>query len=64
MILLNSDFFLSSSTVVTWIPDVTEGHLNPSGFHWVCACATGSCAAPVVVVNNVDWGVLYDVCVL
>ena len=24
---------------VTWLPEVT-----PSGFHWVCACATGSCA--------------------
>ena len=30
----------------------------------MCACATGSCAAPVVVVNNVGWGVLYDVYVI
>ena len=36
--------------------DVTEG------FPWVCA--TGSCATPVVVVNNVGWGGLYDVRVL
>ena len=26
--------FLSSSTVVTWLPDVTKGHLTPSGFSW------------------------------
>ena len=26
--------FLSSSTVVTWLPDVTKGHLTPSGFPW------------------------------
>jgi hypothetical protein len=32
---LFSVFFLSS-TVVTWLPDVTEGHLTPSGFPWMC----------------------------
>ena len=32
-------FFLCS-TVVTWLPDVTFGHLTPSGFPWVCTCAT------------------------
>ena len=26
-------FFL---VVVTWLPDVTKGHLTPSGFPWVC----------------------------
>ena len=53
-------FFL---VVVPWLPDVTKGHLTPSEFPWVCA--TGSCATPVVVVvNNVGWGVLYDVRVL
>ena len=36
--------------------------MTPSEFPWVCA--TGSCATPVVVVNNVGWGVLYDVRVL
>ena len=46
-------FFLSSSTVVTWLPDVTEGHLTPSRFPWVCACATGSCATPVVTEGHV-----------
>jgi hypothetical protein len=30
-------FVLTSSTVVTWLPDVTEGHLIPSVFPWVCA---------------------------
>jgi hypothetical protein len=50
--------------VVTWLPEVTEGHLTPSEFPWVCVCATGSCASPVVVVNNVGWGVLHDVHVL
>jgi hypothetical protein len=49
-------FFLSSSTVVTWLPDVTEGHLTPSGFPWVCACATGSCATPVVTHSEVSLG--------
>jgi hypothetical protein len=34
-------FFLSSSTVVTWVPDVIEGHFTPSVFPWVCAWATG-----------------------
>ena len=48
-------FSLSSSSMAT------EGHLTPSGFPWVWA--TGSCATPVVV-NNVGWGVLYDVRVL
>ena len=43
-------FFL---VVVPWLPDVTEGHLTPFGVPWVCA--TGSCATPVVVVNNVGW---------
>ena len=49
-------FFLSSSNMAT------EGHLTPSEFPWVCA--TGSCATPVVVVNNVGCGVLYNVRVL
>ena len=31
-------------TRVPWLPNVTKGHLTPSGFHWVCACATGSYA--------------------
>jgi hypothetical protein len=48
--------------VVPWLPDVTKGHLTPSEFPWVCA--TRSCATPVVVVNNVGWGVLYDVRIL
>ena len=42
-------FFL----VVTWLPDVTEGHLTPSGFPWMCTCATGSCAIPVVTEGHV-----------
>jgi hypothetical protein len=57
------------SVVVTWLPDVAKGHLTPSGFPWVCACATGSCATPVVTEGHVihwkcPWGVLYDVRVL
>jgi hypothetical protein len=43
-------FFL---VVVTWQPDVTLGHLTPSGFPWVYACATGSCATPVVTEGHV-----------
>ena len=46
--------FCLSSTVVTWLPDVTEGHLIPSGFPWVCA--TGSCATPVVTPSEVSLG--------
>jgi hypothetical protein len=49
-------FFLSSSTVVTWLPGVTEGHLIPSVFPWVCACATGSCATPIVTPLEVFLG--------
>ena len=45
-------FFL---VVVTWLPDVTKGHLTPSGFPLVFACAT-----PFRRVL----GVLYDVRVL
>ena len=41
-------FFLSSSTVVTWLLKVTRGLLTPSGFPWVCACGTGYYATYVV----------------
>ena len=36
--------YYSSSTVVQvpWLPEVAEGHVTPSGFPLVCACATGS----------------------
>ena len=36
--------YYSSSTVVQvpWLPEVAEGHVIPSGFPLVCACATGS----------------------
>ena len=40
-------FFLSCSNMAT------EGHLTPSGFPWVCACATGSCTTPVVTEGHV-----------
>jgi hypothetical protein len=40
-------FFL---VVVTWLPKVTW---TPSGFPCVCACATGSCATPVVTEGHV-----------
>jgi hypothetical protein len=56
--------------VVPWLPDVTKGHLTASGFPWVCPCATGSCATPIVNEGHVTplwkchWGVLYDVHVL
>jgi hypothetical protein len=50
-------FFL---VLVPWLPDVTKCHLTPFGVLFVCVCATGSCATPIVV-NNVGWGVLYDV---
>ena len=34
-------FFLTTAIVqVTWLPEVTFGHLT----HWVSACATESCA--------------------
>jgi hypothetical protein len=49
-------FFLSStkcSIVVPWLLEVTKGHLTPSGFPCVCACATGSCATPVVTEGHV-----------
>ena len=59
-------FFL---VVVTWLPDVTEGHSTPSVFPWKCACVTGSCTTPVVTEGHVTlwkcpWCVLYDVHVL
>jgi hypothetical protein len=62
-------FFLSSSKVVTWLPNVTKGHLIPSGFPWVCAYATGNCVTLVVTEGHVipwksPWGVLYDVRIL
>ena len=41
-------FFLSSSTVVTWLLKVTRGLLTPSGFPWVCVCGTGYYATYVV----------------
>jgi hypothetical protein len=34
---------------VSWLPEVTEGHVTPSGLPWVCACATGCCAISVLV---------------
>ena len=54
-------FFLTTAIVqVTWLPEVTEGHLTHSVFPWgahaqpkvaqyppcgmACACASGSCA--------------------
>ena len=43
-------FFL---VVVTWLPDVTQGHLTPLGLPWVCACATGSCTTPVMTEGHV-----------
>jgi hypothetical protein len=43
-------FFL---VVVTWLPDVTDGHLTPSGFSWMYACATVSCATPAVTEGHV-----------
>jgi hypothetical protein len=52
-------FFL---VVVPWLPDVPEGHLTPFGV--LLGVCNGSCATPVVVVNNVGGGVLYDVRVL
>ena len=34
----------------------TEGHLTPSGFPWMYACATGSCATHVVTAfGSVSW---------
>ena len=51
--LFSPRFFLSISIVVTWLPDVTEVHLSPSGFPWVCACPTGSCATPIVAEGHV-----------
>ena len=41
-------FFL---VVLTWLPDVTQGHLIPSGFSWVYA--TGSCATSVMTEGHV-----------
>ena len=43
-------FFL---VVVTWLPDVTQGHLTPLGLPWVCACATGRCTTPVMIEGHV-----------
>jgi hypothetical protein len=38
-------FFLTRVVVqVSKLPEVTNGHVNPSGFPWVCGCATASCA--------------------
>ena len=44
-------FFL---VVVPWRPDATKGHLTPFGVP--LGLRNGSCATPVVVVNNVGWG--------
>jgi hypothetical protein len=53
-------FFLRSSNMAT---ECDRRSLDPlSVFPWVYA--TGSCTTPVVVVNNVGWGVLYDLRVL
>jgi hypothetical protein len=49
-----SRFYHSSSRVVPWLPDVTEGHLTALEFPWVCACAIGSCATPVVTEDHVN----------
>jgi hypothetical protein len=27
---------------VPWLPQIAEGHVNPKGFRWVGACATGT----------------------
>ena len=59
-------FFL---VVLTWLQNVTKGHLLPSGFPWVCAYATGNCATLVMTEGHVipwksPWGVLYDVRIL
>ena len=42
---------ISSSTVVQvpWLPEVTQGHVTPSGFPWVRACAIESCAISALV---------------
>ena len=46
-------FFLTIVVVqvvqVPWLPEVTKGHVNPSGFPSVCAFATGSCAISALV---------------
>ena len=34
---------------VPWLPEVTKGHVTPSGFPWVCAFVTGSCAISALV---------------
>ena len=39
----------SNVVQVPWLPEVTEGHVNPLGFPWVCACTTGSCAISSLV---------------
>ena len=34
-------FFLTIvvvQNIVPWLPEVTQGHVNLSGFPWVCAC--------------------------
>ena len=41
----HNNFVLSRVVVqVPWVPEVTECHVTPSGFPWVCVCSTGSCA--------------------
>jgi hypothetical protein len=44
-------FFLSSSNMATGCD--LRSLVPPSGFSWVCACATGSCATPVVTEGHV-----------
>ena len=42
-------FFLSIAVVqVPWLTEVTKGHVIPSGFLWVCACETESCAISIL----------------
>ena len=48
-----SPAFFSLVVVVPWLPDVTKGYLSPFRVLLVWACATGSCATPVVTEGHV-----------
>ena len=39
----------STVVQVPCLPEVTQGHVNLSGFPWVCACTTGSCGISALV---------------
>jgi hypothetical protein len=49
----------STVVQVPWLPEVTKGHVTPSGFPWVCAYTTGNYAISDLV-GPFDWKWRYE----